>query len=64
MSQVIEQKYRRKECPINLEAQKLNYLFSAYLNTVQSLKDASQTVVALHVKPDKMADLERETFTA
>lgn len=43
MSRVIEQKHRRKEYPINLEAQKLNYFFSAYLNTVQSLKDASQT---------------------
>src|SRR5258708_4399232 len=43
MSRAIEQRHIRQDYPINSEVDKLNYFFSAYLNTVQSLKDASQT---------------------
>ena len=42
-SLIIEQKHSRQDHPINLEVDRLNYFFSAYLNTIQSLKDASQT---------------------
>ncbi|MGO9266368.1 MAG: hypothetical protein ACLQBA_16060 [Candidatus Binataceae bacterium] len=42
-SRIIEQKHIGQDYPINLEIDKLNYFFSAYLNTIQSLKDASQT---------------------
>ncbi len=43
ISRTIEQKHIRQDYPINLELDRLNYCFSAYLNTIQSLKDASQT---------------------
>ena len=42
-SRTIEQKHIRQDYPINVEVDRLNYSFSAYLNTIQSLKDGSQT---------------------
>src|SRR5271168_1816237 len=43
-SRGIEQKHIKQDYPINMEVDRLNYFFSAYLNTVQSLKDASANV--------------------
>jgi ABC-type uncharacterized transport system substrate-binding protein len=42
-SRAIEQKHLQQDYPINREVDQLNYFFSAYLNTIQSLKDGSQT---------------------
>lgn len=42
-SRAIEEKHIKEDYPISWEIDHLNYFFSAYLNTIQSLKDASQT---------------------
>jgi len=42
--QLIKLKYLTKNYPLNEEIEKLNYFFSAYLHTIQSLKDAMQIV--------------------
>jgi hypothetical protein len=42
-SRAIEEKHIRQDHPINWDVDRLNYFFSAYLNTTQSLKDGSQT---------------------
>ena len=43
ISKLIENKYLTHNYPINIEMDKLNYFFSAYLNAIQSLKDGVQT---------------------
>ncbi len=40
LSKVIEQRDLKRDYPLNEELDKLNFFFSAYLNTIQSLKDA------------------------
>lgn len=42
ISKLIEHKHLTHNYPINIETDKLNYFFSAYLNTIQSLKDVVQ----------------------
>ena len=43
---LIEHKHLKHDYPINIEIDKLNYFFSAYLNAIQSLKDGVQTATA------------------
>jgi len=43
VTKTIEEKNLRLDYPLNVELDKLNFFFSAYLNAVQSLKDAFQT---------------------
>ena len=43
ISRILEQKHRTQDYPINAQVDQLTYYFSAYLNTIQSLKDGSQT---------------------
>lgn len=45
ITKIIEQKHAERDYPINAETDRLNYFFSAYLNTIQSLKDACQTAM-------------------
>jgi len=47
VTKLIEQKYLKQDYPLNPELDKLNYFFSAYLNTIQSLKDACQTAMEI-----------------
>lgn len=42
ITKVIEQRQLKHEFPLNDELDQLNFFFSAYLNTIQSLKDAFQ----------------------
>jgi hypothetical protein len=44
-TKIIEQKHAKREYPLNAELDRLNYFFSAYLNTIQSLKDSCQTAM-------------------
>lgn len=44
-TKIIEQKHAKQNYPLNTELDRLNYFFSAYLNTIQSLKDACQTAM-------------------
>lgn len=44
-TKAIELKHMTQDYPINLELEKLNYFFSAFLNAIQSLKDACQTAM-------------------
>lgn len=44
-TKIIEQKHEKQDYPLNAELDRLNYFFSAYLNTMQSLKDACQTAM-------------------
>lgn len=46
---VIEKRLETQDYPINAELNRLNYFFSAYLNTIQSLKDACQTALGVNV---------------
>lgn len=43
-TKIIEDKSLRKEFPIDSKTKELSYFYSAYLNTIQSLKDSFQTV--------------------
>jgi hypothetical protein len=45
VTKTIETKHQNHDYPINNELDQLNYFFSAYLNTMQSLKDACQTAM-------------------
>ena len=45
VTNIIEQKHAKQDYPLNTELDQLNYFFSAYLNTIQSLKDACQTAM-------------------
>lgn len=45
ITKIIEQKHAKQDYPLNAELDRLNYFFSAYLNTIQSLKDACQTAM-------------------
>lgn len=45
ITKIIEQKHAKRDYPLSTEVDKLNYFFSAYLNTIQSLKDACQTAM-------------------
>ncbi len=47
VTKIIEQKHAKQEYPLNTELDRLNYFFSAYLNTIQSLKDACQTAMGI-----------------
>jgi len=47
-TKIIEQKHQIKDYPLNNELDRLNYFFSAYLNTIQSLKDACQTAMGMY----------------
>jgi len=42
---IIKQKHSEQDYPLNTELDRLNYFFSAYLNTIQSLKDSCQTTM-------------------
>jgi len=42
---LIENKHLTHDYPINIEIDKLNYFFSAYLNAIQSLKDGVKTAI-------------------
>lgn len=46
-TKIIEQKHTKQDYPLNAELDRLNYFFSAYLNTIQSLKDACQTAMGV-----------------
>ncbi len=46
VAKVIEHKHLTHDYPINIEIDKLNYFFSAYLNAIQSLKDGVQIATA------------------
>lgn len=46
-TKIIEQKHAKQDYPINTELDRLNYFFSAYLNAIQSLKDACQTAMGI-----------------
>lgn len=48
VSKTIEQKHLRQDYPLNIELDKLNYFFSAYLNAIQSLKDGFQTAIGVN----------------
>jgi hypothetical protein len=45
ITKIIEQKHAIQDYPLNGELDRLNYFFSAYLNTIQSLKDSCQTAM-------------------
>jgi hypothetical protein len=45
VTNIIVQKHVKQDYPLNTELDQLNYFFSAYLNTIQSLKDACQTTM-------------------
>lgn len=45
ITKIIEQKHTKQDYPLNTELDRLNYFFSAYLNTIQSLKDSCQTAM-------------------
>lgn len=47
VAKFIEQKHRQQDYPLNVELDKLNYFFSAYLNSIQSLKDGFQTATGV-----------------
>ncbi len=47
VAKIIEQKHQRQDYPLNVELDKLNYFFSAYLNSIQSLKDGFQTATGV-----------------
>ena len=47
ITKVIEQKNAKQDYPLNTELERLNYFFSAYLNTIQSMKDACQTAMGV-----------------
>lgn len=48
-SRIIERKHAAQNYPINTELDRLNYFFSAYLNTIQAIKDACQTSMGVAV---------------
>ncbi|WP_316674886.1 hypothetical protein [uncultured Tolumonas sp.] len=47
VTRTIEQKHLRQDYPLNVELDKLNYFFSAYLNAIQSLKDGFKTAMGV-----------------
>lgn len=47
ITKIIEQKHQKQDYPLNTELDQLNYSFSAYLNTIQSLKDSCQTAMEI-----------------
>lgn len=49
ISEVIEYKSINKKFPIDLETKELSYYYSAYLNTIQSLKDGFQTALQIKI---------------
>lgn len=49
VSKSIEQKHLQQDYPLNIELDKLNYFFSAYLNAIQSLKDGFQTATGVNL---------------
>lgn len=48
-SEIIEKKHVIKNYPLNTEIDELNYFFSAYLNSIQALKDACQTAMDISI---------------
>ncbi|EHP84051.1 hypothetical protein GeomeDRAFT_3305, partial [Geobacter metallireducens RCH3] len=49
VSRIIERKHVAQNYPINIELDRLNYFFSAYLNSIQAIKDACQTSMGANV---------------
>ena len=48
-AKIIEAKCLRQDFPLNAEVDRLNYFYSAYMNTIQSLKDACQTATGAKI---------------
>ncbi|KLI65461.1 hypothetical protein VVYB158_23005 [Vibrio vulnificus CladeA-yb158] len=46
---VIQKKHLNREYPIDNELRELNYYFSAYMNSIQSLKDGSSTAMSTNI---------------
>lgn len=55
ISEIIVKKHLAKDCPLNPELAELNYFFSAYLNSIQALKDASQTAVNTNIPWEELS---------
>ncbi len=49
VSKVIEAKHASQDYPLNREIDELNYYFSAFLNTIQSIKDSCQTAMDIKI---------------
>lgn len=49
VSKGIEAKLASKDYPLNKEIDELNYYFSAFLNTIQSIKDSCQTAMNIKI---------------
>ncbi len=49
VAQIIEHKHLYQEFPINDELNQLNYYFSAYLNTIQSLRDSLKITTGMSI---------------
>ncbi len=49
LAEVIENKHKTKDYPIVSEVDELNYSFSAFLNSIQSIKDSSQTSMDINI---------------
>lgn len=47
VTKTIEQKHLGQDYPLNADIDKLNFFFSAYLNSIQSLKDGFQTATGV-----------------
>ena len=55
VSEIIERKHHTKDYPINIEHDELNYFFSAYLNSIQALKDACQTAMGIDITWEELS---------
>ncbi len=55
ISKLIERKHLLQDYPINTELDKLNFFFSAYLNTIQSLKDGFKTATGKNISWNKLS---------
>lgn len=55
ISEIIVKKHLAKDYPLNSELVKLNYFFSAYLNSIQALKDASQMAMDTNIPWEKLS---------
>lgn len=54
-SEIIARKHLAKDYPLNSEIAELNYFFSAYLNSIQALKDSSQTAINTDISWEKLS---------
>jgi len=55
IAKLIERKHLLQDYPINTELDKLNYFFSAYLNTIQSLKDGFKIATGEKIPWNKLS---------